>query len=102
MYKTASPQPLGGSSLRAAIGCLLDSESSWIKLKFSSALLHFFFFLFKKRFICSFLAVPGLCCCTLAFLFFQPMGTALVFSCFGVRVNRLLTAVTSLVEEHSL
>lgn len=48
MYKPASPQSLGGSSLRAAIGCILDSGSPWIKLKLSSAGLHFFSFLFKK------------------------------------------------------
>ena len=57
---------------------------------------NFILFYFKNLFICLFLAVLGLRCCTRAFSSCGEQG--LLF----VAVRRLLIAVASLVAEHGL
>lgn len=85
MYKPASPQPLGGSSLRAAIGYILDSGGPWIKLNLSSAVLHFFFFLFKKDLFVHFQLCQVFVAAHRFFSRFSPWGLLLVSLVLGRR-----------------
>ena len=88
MYKPASPQRLGGSSLRAAIGCILDSGSPWIKFKLSSAVLHFFFpFFLKKMYLLIFSCARSLLLHNRLFSCFSPWGLLLFSLVLGCRFS---------------